>query len=104
MKEKTDTFMAYHRFYTPLDIFQSGDGLGKHRETCIDEITFDENGYMQITPTLEGVSAVSTKAEEEGICHCQESGKRRRRCRRDSRIHSRSNRQRPDLPVAVLQC
>ena len=58
-------FMAYHRFYTPLDIFQSGDGLGKHRETCIDEITFDENGYMQITPTLEGVSAVSTKAEEE---------------------------------------
>ena len=26
-------FMAYHRFYTPLDIFQSGDRLGKHRET-----------------------------------------------------------------------
>ena len=58
-------FMSYHRFYTPLDIFQSGDGLGKHRETCVDEITFDENGYMQITPTLEGVSAVNTKSEKE---------------------------------------
>ncbi len=57
--------MSYHRFYTPLDIFQSGDGLGKHRETCVDEITFDENGYMQITPTLEGVSAVNTKSEKE---------------------------------------
>ena len=48
-------FMAYHRFYTPVGIFTSSDGLGVHRETCIDEITFDENGYMQITPTLEGV-------------------------------------------------
>ncbi len=51
-------FMAYHRFYTPLNIFTSQDGLGKHRETCIDEITFDENGEMVIAPTLEGVSAV----------------------------------------------
>ncbi len=51
-------FMAYHRFYTPLDIFTSADGLGKHRETCIDEIFFDENGYMTVTPTLEGVGPV----------------------------------------------
>lgn len=51
-------FMAYHRFYTPLDIFISADGLGKHRETCIDEIFFDKDGYMTITPTLEGVEAV----------------------------------------------
>ncbi len=29
-----------------------------HRETCIDEIFFDENGEMVITPTLEGVPAV----------------------------------------------
>lgn len=59
-------FMAYHRFYTPLDIFNSGDGLGKHRETCIDEITFDEDGYMQITPTLEGVPAVKMEASDPG--------------------------------------
>ena len=35
-------FMAYHRHYTPLGVFTSG--LGFHRETAIDEITFDENG------------------------------------------------------------
>ena len=56
-------FMAYHRFYTPINIFTSGDGLGVHRETCVDEITFDENGYMLITPTLEGVGAVKMKDE-----------------------------------------
>lgn len=57
--------MTYHRFYTPLDIFTSGDGLGKHRETCIDEITFDANGEMVIKPTLEGVSAVAMPANGE---------------------------------------
>ncbi len=56
-------FMAYHRFYTPLDIFTSADGLGKHRETCIDEIFFDENGYMTIKPTLEGISPVQMDAD-----------------------------------------
>lgn len=49
-------FMAYHRFYTPLDIFT--EAFGVHRETCIDEIFFDEKGEMVITPTLEGVPAV----------------------------------------------
>ena len=48
--------MAYHRFYTPLDIFT--EAFGVHRETCIDEIFFDEKGEMVITPTLEGVPAV----------------------------------------------
>lgn len=57
-------FMAYHRFYTPLNIFNSGDGLGKHRETCIDEIQFDAEGYMTVTPTLEGVGAVKMKVDE----------------------------------------
>ena len=56
--------MAYHRFYTPVGIFTSSDGLGVYRETCIDEITFDENGYMQITPTLEGVGPVFVKGDE----------------------------------------
>ncbi|MBE5938377.1 MAG: hypothetical protein E7265_10160 [Lachnospiraceae bacterium] len=50
-------FIAYHRFYTPLNIFGESDGLGVHRESCIDEVTFDENGYMNVVyPTLEGVS------------------------------------------------
>ena len=57
-------FMAYHRFYTPINIFTSGDGLGVHRETCIDEITFDEDGYMQIKPTNEGVDPVKMTPEE----------------------------------------
>lgn len=60
-------FMAYHRFYTPLNIFTSGDGLGKHRETCVDEITFDANGEMVISPTLEGVSAVNVAGDDHSI-------------------------------------
>lgn len=63
--KKDRYFMAYHRFYTPIGIFNSGDGLGVHRETCIDEIFFDENGEMMITPTLEGVPAV-VMANEDG--------------------------------------
>ena len=55
-------FMAYHRFYTPIGIFT--DAFGVHRETCIDEIFF-ENGEMVITPTLEGVPAV-IMAKEDG--------------------------------------
>ena len=35
-----------------------GMDLCVHRETCIDEITFDEDGYMQIKPTNEGVDPV----------------------------------------------
>lgn len=50
-----DYYIAYHRFYTPLGVFT--EGLGFHRETCIDKVTFDEEtGLMNvITPTLEGV-------------------------------------------------
>ncbi len=58
--------MSYHKILHTTGYLQSGDGLGKHRgNVCVDEITFDENGYMQITPTLEGVSAVNTKSEKE---------------------------------------
>ncbi len=47
-------YIAYHRFYTPLDHFT--DGTGHHRQTCIDKVTFDSRGVMEkITPTLEGV-------------------------------------------------
>lgn len=50
-------YVAYHRFYTPVNIFTSGDGLGVHRETCIDEVTFNADGYMnQVHPSHIGVS------------------------------------------------
>ncbi|MCI8307457.1 MAG: family 43 glycosylhydrolase [Lachnospiraceae bacterium] len=50
-------YIAYHRFYSPINIFLSGDGLGVHRETCIDEVTFDDDGYMNIVnPSHEGAS------------------------------------------------
>ena len=57
-------FMAYHRFYTPIGIFT--DAFGVHRETCIDEIFF-ENGEMVITPTLEGVPAVIMLKEDGSV-------------------------------------
>lgn len=49
-------YIAYHRFFTPLNRFT--DGKGFHRETCIDAVSFDETtGWMlPVTPTLEGVS------------------------------------------------
>lgn len=46
-------YLAYHRFYTPLNIYTSG--LGYHRETCIDEIGFDSYGNMlPMEPTMAG--------------------------------------------------
>ena len=52
-------FIAYHRFYTPLSI---GGNTGHHRETCIDEVKFNDklfstNLLKQVTPTMEGVGA-----------------------------------------------
>lgn len=44
-------YMAYHRFAIP-------DGDGTHRETTIDVVTFDEEGFMEVVvPTLESVAA-----------------------------------------------
>lgn len=55
MPETDECYIAYHRFYTPLGIYT--DGLGSHRESCIDKVEFDENGLMKpVTPTMEGVS------------------------------------------------
>ncbi|MBQ9530681.1 MAG: family 43 glycosylhydrolase [Eubacterium sp.] len=52
-------FIAYHRFYTPLSI---GGNTGHHRETCIDEVKFNDrllstNLLKKVTPTMEGVGA-----------------------------------------------
>lgn len=53
---KDEYYIAYHRFFTPLGFFS--DGTGHHRQTCIDKLTFGENGLMEVvTPTLQGVDA-----------------------------------------------
>ena len=47
-------YIAYHRFFTPLDRFT--DGKGFHREVCIDRLYFGEDGQMtKVIPTVEGV-------------------------------------------------
>ena len=52
--ETDECYIAYHRFYTPIGVYT--DGLGYHRETCIDRVTFGEDGLMQpLSPTMEGV-------------------------------------------------
>ena len=58
-------YIAYHRFYTPLGIYTSG--LGYHRETCIEEVTFDaETGFMNpLKPTMEGVSLKASGGDQE---------------------------------------
>lgn len=50
---KDEYYIAYHRFLTPLGQVMSG--FGYHRETCVDKLTFGEDGLIQkVTPTLEG--------------------------------------------------
>lgn len=42
-------YLAYHRFAVP-------DGDGTHRETCIDRLYFDDDGWMKpVSPSREGV-------------------------------------------------
>ncbi|MBR2100681.1 MAG: family 43 glycosylhydrolase, partial [Eubacterium sp.] len=58
--ETDKCFIAYHRFYTPLSI---GGNVGHHRETCIDEITFNRQVggidlLNKVTPSMEGVGRV----------------------------------------------
>lgn len=43
--DRDEYWIAYHRFVTPLSRFKEGKGY--HRETCIDRITFGEDGLMQ---------------------------------------------------------
>lgn len=37
-------YIAYHRFATPLDKYPEGKGY--HREVCLNEVKFEENGLM----------------------------------------------------------
>ncbi|MBQ7203368.1 MAG: family 43 glycosylhydrolase [Eubacterium sp.] len=59
-------FIAYHRFYTPLSV---GGNVGHRRETCIDEITFEDSRggadlLNPVTPTYEGVGPVDTNGND----------------------------------------
>ena len=55
-----DYYIVYHRFWTPLGQPLNG-GLGNNRETCVDKLEFDEEGYMKkVTPTLVGIMEYQT--------------------------------------------
>lgn len=52
--ERNTYYIAYHRFMTPLG--QISEGFGYHREVCLDELKFGDDGLMQkVTPTLTGI-------------------------------------------------
>lgn len=52
--DEDEYYIAYHRFFTPLDRFTEGKGF--HREVCIDRLYFGKDGLMeQVIPTVEGV-------------------------------------------------
>lgn len=54
---RDEYYIAYHRFYTPLGTFT--EGLGFHREVCIDALHFDPGTgrMLPVKPTGEGVAA-----------------------------------------------
>ena len=53
LRNGNDYYIAYHRFYTPLGVYT--EGLGYHRETCIEKLSFDNDGYFNVlSPTMEG--------------------------------------------------
>lgn len=45
LKDGENYYIAYHRFGTPLEKYPEGKGF--HRETCIDKLTFSNDGYME---------------------------------------------------------
>lgn len=54
-----ERFIVYHRFTHP-DGIDMGDRAGFHREVCIDRMEFADDGrILQVTPTHEGVEAVT---------------------------------------------
>jgi beta-xylosidase len=73
-------FIAYHRFYTPLSI---GGNVGHRRETCIEEVTFNDRLFLinllnKVTPTMNGAGArdINGNAIDESISYasCTENG------------------------------
>ena len=53
-----DWYICYHRFNSPLygDFEGQASEPGNHREVCIDKMTFDDEGNIEVvTATLEGI-------------------------------------------------
>nr|WP_321408596.1 family 43 glycosylhydrolase [uncultured Carboxylicivirga sp.] len=51
-------FLVYHRFTRPKGI-NMGRSAGFHRETCIDPLSFDEEGkIIPVKPTVEGIQPI----------------------------------------------
>ncbi|MCV9387371.1 family 43 glycosylhydrolase [Reichenbachiella ulvae] len=56
---KDEWYIVYHRFTRPKGP-SMGRSAGYHREVCIDELKFDEEGaIIQVTPTLKGIKAIN---------------------------------------------
>jgi hypothetical protein len=57
---KDEWYIIYHRFTRPKGI-SMGSAAGYYREVCIDTLKFNSDGsIIQVQPTLEGISPVST--------------------------------------------
>ncbi|MGE4285026.1 MAG: family 43 glycosylhydrolase [Phycisphaerae bacterium] len=57
---KDEWYIVYHRFTRPEGIRMSGGAGGFHRETCIDKLEFDEDGFIKRShPTLHGIESVA---------------------------------------------
>jgi len=53
---KDQWYIVYHRFNRPNGI-EMGQNAGFHREVCIDELKFDEDGaIIPVVPTLNGIN------------------------------------------------
>ena len=50
-------YLSYHRFFTPLGVYTSDRYFGIHRESCINQVPYDEESglMLAIKPTMEGV-------------------------------------------------
>lgn len=64
--ERNKYYIAYHRFMTPLG--QIDEGFGYHREVCLDELEFGEDGLIKkVVPTLTGVGLWTPPPSEDNI-------------------------------------
>lgn len=55
-----DWFIVYHRFTRPRGIAM-GRSAGFHREVCIDKLTFDGEGKIELVkPTLKGIDPINS--------------------------------------------
>lgn len=50
-------YISYHRFFTPLGVYTNSRYFGIHRESCINQVPYDEESglMLAIKPTMEGI-------------------------------------------------